>query len=88
VQRDASPPSALFSFYLKHNVYKCTKPLLAAKFARTPVKNLEPCDVTLARYCYAESNRMEVQHISLYHVSHLQCYGVMVHGNVTSVYPP
>jgi hypothetical protein len=31
VQRDTSPPSALFSFSLKRNIYKCMKPLLAAK---------------------------------------------------------
>ena len=31
VQRDTSPPSALFSFPLNRNVDKRTKPLLAAK---------------------------------------------------------
>ena len=31
VQRDTSPPSAIFSFSLKRNVHKCTKPLIAAK---------------------------------------------------------
>jgi hypothetical protein len=29
---------------------------------------------------------MQVQLITLYHVSHLQCYGNTVHGNVTGVY--
>jgi hypothetical protein len=31
---------------------------------------------------------MKVQLVTLYRVSHLQRYGVTVHGNVTSVYPP
>ena len=29
---------------------------------------------------------MQFQLITLYYVSHLQCYGITVHGNVTSVY--
>jgi hypothetical protein len=33
VQCDMLPLSALFSFSLKCNVYKCTKPLLAAKIS-------------------------------------------------------
>jgi hypothetical protein len=31
---------------------------------------------------------MEVQIVTPYRVSHLQRYGVMERGNVTSVYPP
>jgi len=31
---------------------------------------------------------MKVQVLTPYHVSHLQCYSVMVCSNVTSVYPP
>jgi hypothetical protein len=56
--------------------------------AWTPITNWEPCDVTLARYCYAERHRMKVQLITPYCVSHLQHYSVTVHSNLTSVYPP
>jgi hypothetical protein len=31
---------------------------------------------------------MKVQIVTLYRVSHLQCYGITVHGNVTRVNPP
>ena len=56
--------------------------------ARAPVKNWEPQCVTLAGYCYAMRHRMKVQLVTPYRISHLQCYGIMVCGNVTSVYPP
>jgi len=56
--------------------------------ARTPVTKWVPHDVTLARYCYAERHGMKVQLVTPYRVSHLQRYGVMVRGKVTSVYPP
>jgi hypothetical protein len=54
---------------------------------RVPVTNCEPHAVTLAGYCYAVSQGMKVQPVTPYCVSHLQSYGVMVRGNVTSVYP-
>jgi len=56
--------------------------------ARAPVTNWEPHGVTLAGYCYAVRHGMKVQLVTLYRVSHLQCYAVMVRGNVASVYPP
>jgi hypothetical protein len=56
--------------------------------AQAPVTNWAPHGVTLTGYCYAVRHGMKVQLITLYHVSHLQRYGVMVRGNVTSVYPP
>jgi len=56
--------------------------------ARTPVTNWEPQCVTLLGYCYAVRHGMKVQLVTPYRVSHLQRYGVTVHGNVTSVYPP
>jgi hypothetical protein len=31
---------------------------------------------------------MKVRMVTTYRVSHLQCYGVTVRGNVTSLYPP
>jgi len=53
-----------------------------------PVTNWEPHGVTLTGYCYAVRHGMKVQLVTPYHVIHLQCYGVMVCGYVTSVYPP
>jgi hypothetical protein len=52
-----------------------------------PVTNWEPHIVTLAGYCYAMRHGMKVQIVTPYRVSHLQCYGFTVRGNVTSVYP-
>jgi hypothetical protein len=56
--------------------------------ALASVTNWEPQWVTLAGYCYAIRHGMKVQLMTPYRVSHLQCYGVTVHANVTSVYPP
>jgi len=56
--------------------------------ARAPVTNWEPHGVTLVGYCYAVRHGMKVQLVTPYHVGHLQRYGVTVHSNVTSVYPP
>jgi len=56
--------------------------------ARAPATNWELQSVTLAGYCYAMGHRMKVQLVTLYHVSHLQRYSIMVRSNVTSVYPP
>ena len=53
-----------------------------------PITNWERRGVTLAGYCYAVRHGMKVQLVTPYRVSHLQRYGVTVHGNVTSVYPP
>ena len=64
------------------------RPLLAADIAWAPVTNWERQCVTLAGYCYAVRHGMKVQLVTLYRVSLLQCYGVKVRGNVTSVYPP
>jgi hypothetical protein len=75
VERDTSPPSAPLAFFT-------FMMLLAA------VTNWEPHDVTLAGYCYTMKHEMKVQIITLYRVSHLQRYAVMVCGNVKSVYPP
>ena len=55
--------------------------------ARAPVTNWEHHGVTLAGYCYAVRHGMKVQLVTPYRVSHLQRYGVTVHGNDTSVYP-
>jgi hypothetical protein len=55
---------------------------------RAPVTNWEPHGVTLAGYCYAVGHEMKVQLVTQYSVSHLQRYGVTLHSNVTSVYPP
>jgi hypothetical protein len=57
-------------------------------FARTPTTNKETHGVMLAGYCYAVRYGMKVQLVTPYRVSHLQCYGIMVHSNVTSVDPP
>jgi len=56
--------------------------------ARDAVTNWEPQCVTLAGYCYAVRHGLKVQLVTPYRFSHLQCYGVTVRGNVTSVYPP
>jgi hypothetical protein len=53
-----------------------------------PVTNWEPHGVTLAGYCYAMRHGMKVQIVSPCRVSHLQRYGIKVHGSGTSVYPP
>jgi hypothetical protein len=53
-----------------------------------PVTNWEPHGVTLARYCDALTDRMKVQIVTPYRVSHMKRYGVTVRGNVTSVYLP
>jgi hypothetical protein len=55
---------------------------------RAPVTNWESHGVTLAGYCYAVGHEMKVQLVTPYRVSRLQCYGITVRGNVTSVYPP
>jgi hypothetical protein len=55
--------------------------------ARAPVTNWGPHGVTLAGNCYAVRHGIKVQLETPYRVSHLQRYGVTVHGNVTSVYP-
>jgi len=52
------------------------------------ITNWEPRDVTLAGYGYALWHGMKVRLVTLYRVSHLQCYGVMARSNVKSVYPP
>jgi hypothetical protein len=70
-QRDTSPPSAA----------RCKD------IARTPVTNCEPQCVTLAGYRYGLRHGMKVQFVTAYRFSHLQSYGVMARGNVTSVYP-
>jgi hypothetical protein len=75
VQRDTSPTSAPLAFF--------TFMMLLA-----PVTNWEPHGVTLAGYCYAMRHGTKVQIVTPYRVSHLQRYGVMVRGNVTSVYTP
>ena len=56
--------------------------------SRSPVTNWEPRGVTLEGYCYAVRHGTKVQLVTLYRISHLQCYGVTVRGNVASVYPP
>jgi len=56
--------------------------------ARAPVTNWKPQCVMLAGYCYAVRHGIKVQLLTPYGFSHLQRYGIMVHGNVTSMYPP
>jgi hypothetical protein len=56
--------------------------------ARAPVTYCEPQCVTLAGYCYAVRHGMKFQLVTPYRVSHLQRYGVMVRGNLTSVDTP
>jgi len=56
--------------------------------ARTPVTIWEPQCVTLAVYGYTVRHRMKVQLVTPYRVSHLQCYSVTIHGNITSIDPP
>jgi hypothetical protein len=75
MQHDTSPPYAPLTFF--------TFMMLLA-----PITNWEPHGATLTGYCYAMRHKMKVQIVTIYCVSHLQCYGVTVHGNVTSVYPP
>jgi hypothetical protein len=75
VRRDTSPPSAPLAFV--------TFMMLLAS-----VTNWEPHGVTLAGYCYAVRHGMKVQIVTPYHVGHLKRHGVMVCGNVESVYPP
>ena len=53
-----------------------------------PVTNRERQCVTVAGYCYAVRHGIKFQLVTPYRVSLLQCYGVTVRGNVTSVYPP
>jgi len=53
---------------------------------QAPVTNWESHGVTLGGYCYTVRHGMQVQLISLYCVSHLQCYSVTVHGNITGVF--
>jgi hypothetical protein len=55
---------------------------------QAPITNWEPHCVTLAGYCYAMRHVMKVQILTPYCVTHLQRYGIMVHSNVTGVYPP
>jgi hypothetical protein len=50
-----------------------------------PITNWEPHGVTLARYCYTMRHGMKVHIVTQFRVSHLQCYGVAVRGDVTSV---
>jgi hypothetical protein len=56
--------------------------------AWTLVTNWEPHCVMLAGYGYVVRHVIKVQLITPYRVSHLQHYGVMICGNVTSVDPP
>jgi len=56
--------------------------------ARAPVTNWEPHGVMLPGHSYAVRHGMKVQLVTPFHFSHLQCYGITVHSNVTSVYPP
>ena len=56
--------------------------------ALAPVTNWEPQCIMLIGYRYTVRHRMKVWLVTLYRASHLQCYGVTVRGNVTSVYPP
>jgi hypothetical protein len=71
VQRD---PSAL------------SAPLVFFKFIMllAPITDWKPLGVTLTGYCYSMRHGIKVQMVT-YCVSHLQCYGVMICGNVTSV---
>jgi len=63
-------------------------PASCKDIAWTPVTNWELHGVTLAGYCYAVRNGMEVQLVTPYRVRHLQLYGVTVGGDATSVDPP
>jgi hypothetical protein len=74
VQRDTSPLSAPLAFF--------TLMMLLA-----PVTNWETHGVRLAEYYCTMRQGMNVQIVTPYRVSHLQCYGVTGRGNVTSVYP-
>jgi len=56
--------------------------------AQTPATNWEPHGITLAGYFYAVRHGVIVQLVTIYRVSHLQRYSVMVHSNITSVDPP
>jgi hypothetical protein len=69
---------------VQHDTSPPSAPLAFFTFTMllAPVTNWEPHGVMLAGY------GMRVQNESVYCVSHLQRYGVMVHGNVTSVYVP
>jgi hypothetical protein len=73
MQRDVSPPSAPLTFV--------TFMLLLAS-----IKNWEPDGVMFPGYCYTIRHRMKFQVITLYCFSHLQRYGIMIHGSFTSVY--
>jgi hypothetical protein len=73
-ERDTSPPSSPLTFF--------TFMMLLA-----PVTNWEPHGVMLAGFCYVMRHGMKVQIVTPYRVRHLQCHGVMVRENVTSVYP-
>jgi hypothetical protein len=75
MQRDTSPLSAPLTYF--------TIMMLLA-----PVTNWEPHDVTLAGYCYGMRHGVKVQTLTPYRVGHLQHYGITVHCDVTSVYPP
>jgi len=55
--------------------------------ARAPVTNWETQCVMLAGYRYAVKHGMKVRLVTPYHVSHLQHYGIMACGKITSVYP-
>jgi len=83
-QRDTSPPSALFSFSLQRNVYKRTKPLLAAG-SRNKLGNPRS---NARRILLRREARDESSARNPVSCSHLQRYGVTVRGNVTSVGPP
>jgi hypothetical protein len=56
--------------------------------ARALISYWERQCVTLAGYCYTVRHGMKFQLLTPYRVNHLQVYGVMVRGNVTSVYQP
>jgi hypothetical protein len=75
VQRDMSPTSSPLAFF-------------TFMMLLSPVTKWEPCGVTLAGYCYTTGHGMKVQIVTLFRVSHLQRYSVIVRGNVTTVYPP
>jgi hypothetical protein len=75
VQHDTSPlsaPLAVFTFMM----------------LPAPVTNEEPHGVTLAGYCYGMWHGVKVLIVTVYRVSHLQCQGVMICGNITGVHPP
>jgi hypothetical protein len=75
VQLDTSPPYASPDFF-------------TFMMLLTTIKNWELHGVTLAVYSYAMRHSMKVQIVTLYCVSHLQRYGMTVHGNGTSANPP